>query len=649
LNNWPIDRLRRQRRQRRRDDAPPRDGACIEATPASPSFGAGRNTGDAGVAPTGSRRVRGRPTTDPPRQRRWNHQLWSEGPREQPALPPANTVATAIDTCARDVSGLGRSKLFMPARGTCMTPGVRAAGPSSVKPAPPPPRPKGVPAAQQHPPLVLTRTVASRQLIVAASGEASSSGVRVGMTLTEGRALCPGLTHAEHDPARDARGMEALARWMTRFTPVVALPHAPPSADAHGPPPPPPPPPDGHAIYLDVTGCERVFGGIGNIVRRVTDALAAMRVSAGVAVALTPGAAWAVASYGASGSVVADDQLRATLAPLPAAALRLQDEVLTSLHHLGLETIGHVMALPRDALPARFGPTLLMRLDQALGQFAEPLVPLRPHVPVEAAMEFDGVVESLEAIWMVLKELLRSIVADLLRRGCGARELELEFRRAYTPKVTRTVRLSWPSRSARQLFDLLRCAMETLESDVEFIGVTIRVPAFERVSEDQPSFVEDDAAAADDAKLDVLVTRLRTRLGEDVLAKPTLVESHLPERAFTWHGRPARVSDDPTGAGRPCHDERAVHRPLQLLPTPIEIGVMVSPSDDRDGRPILFRHDNEVHRLTHAVGPERIGGEWWRGHRRTRDYFDVEDADGKRFWIFRVNDSHRWFLHGTFS
>jgi protein ImuB len=76
---------------------------------------------------------------------------------------------------------------------------------------------------------------------------------------------------------------------------------------------------------------------------------------------------------------------------------------------------------------------------------------------------------------------------------------------------------------------------------------------------------------------------------------------------------------------------------------------MVSPSDDRDGRPILFRHDNEVHRLTHAVGPERIGGEWWRGHRRTRDYFDVEDADGKRFWIFRVNDSHRWFLHGTFS
>ena len=57
-------------------------------------------------------------------------------------------------------------------------------------------------------------------------------------------------------------------------------------------------------------------------------------------------------------------------------------------------------------------------------------------------MEFDGVVESLEAIWIVFKELLRPIVADLLKRGCGARQLEVEFRRAYTPKVTKTILLS---------------------------------------------------------------------------------------------------------------------------------------------------------------------------------------------------------------
>ena len=76
---------------------------------------------------------------------------------------------------------------------------------------------------------------------------------------------------------------------------------------------------------------------------------------------------------------------------------------------------------------------------------------------------------------------------------------------------------------------------------------------------------------------------------------------------------------------------------------------MVTPSHDRDGKPILFTHHGEVHRLAHAVGPERIAGQWWQGHFKTRDYFDVEDEQGKRFWIFRVGETGRWFLHGEFE
>jgi protein ImuB len=70
-----------------------------------------------------------------------------------------------------------------------------------------------------------------------------------------------------------------------------------------------------------------------------------------------------------------------------------------------------------------------------------------------------------------------------------------------------------------------------------------------------------------------------------------------------------------------------------------------------------------VHRLIAAVGPERIAGEWWRGHDKTRDYYDVADESGKRFWVFRVvtrkvvkgaggpevRASSRWFCHGVFS
>jgi len=57
--------------------------------------------------------------------------------------------------------------------------------------------------------------------------------------------------------------------------------------------------------------------------------------------------------------------------------------------------------------PARFGNELLLRLDQAMGRIAEPLVALEHHVPVQASMEFDGPVSSLEAIWIVVQHLLQ--------------------------------------------------------------------------------------------------------------------------------------------------------------------------------------------------------------------------------------------------
>jgi protein ImuB len=74
---------------------------------------------------------------------------------------------------------------------------------------------------------------------------------------------------------------------------------------------------------------------------------------------------------------------------------------------------------------------------------------------------------------------------------------------------------------------------------------------------------------------------------------------------------------------------------------------MVSPSDDREGRPVMFSHEGQVHRVAHAVGPERIAGQWWDGHDKTRDYFDVQDEQGRRFWVFRVAETGKWYLHGS--
>jgi protein ImuB len=523
-------------------------------------------------------------------------------------------------------------------------------------------------------PLTLVRTVANRQEVVAVSDEAYAFGIRSGMTLAQARALCAHVEHAEHDPHKDAVALEALGRWMMRFSPIVMpldsgtgfqkpVLSAPPGLKANA-----------TGILLDLSGCERTLGGLENILTQVSDAMKRFRVRARLAVAPTPGAAWAAAfaarvptiQAGPSGPdpsglslsqdpalkgrldsyrIIEEPDVVAALEDFPPIALRIAPETAEVLHHLGIDTIGRLMRLPRESLPARFGNELLTRLDQALGKVPEPLVPLEPFSPIQARMDFDGPVDSLEAIWLVFKKLLTKIVAELLKRGHGAREIEVEFYRPYAVTLRKTIRLSRPSRDVGNLFNLMRCAMETLETDVGFLGIKLIVARSQRVADEQIQLLEHEEFAAE-AELSQLIERLKIRLGEQVIAQPALVESYVPEKAHSYHGRLARVTGS-ARAGRPWYEQRI--RPLHLLNWPQEIGVIVTPSHDRDGRPVSFTWQGSVHRLLHSTGPERIAGQWWQGHHKTRDYFDVEDSDGARFWIFRVMETGKWYVHGEFE
>ena len=539
--------------------------------------------------------------------------------------------------------------------------------------------------------------MADRQVIVAVSKSAHALGIRRDMTLTQARALCATVLHAEHDPRRDAKALEALGRWLTRFTPIVSV------CCGTGDPPVKAEKDHGqvaHATaFLDVTGCEHLFGGIENLVHQVHQSLLRMRLDVRVAAAPTPGAAWALA-YGARKHepvVVPPSQLEAALAPLPPASLRIGDELDEALHHVGLSTVGQVMGLPREVLPARFGSVLSLRLDQALGNVAEPLVPLEYVPPVTARMDFDGVVSSLEAIWAVFQELIGRVIGQLARRGQGARRVEVEFLRDGLPPVKRSILLSRPSRDPVNLFNLFRCAMEDLvappprptsrlrgrrpgeakpvvaptrvehlQSD-GFVGMRLTVSLCEPLADEQVSLLGREEYAGQ-VELDRLIERLRVRLGEEAVVRAELVEAYVPERAWKvgegesgggGEGETRRQGDKGTrGRGTsllispspslPLSPSASV-RPLHLLPAPAELRVMVSPSDDREGRPVMFSHEGQVHRVAHAVGPERIAGQWWDGHDKTRDYFDVQDEAGRRFWVFRVAQTGKWYLHGAFE
>lgn len=174
----------------------------------------------------------------------------------------------------------------------------------------------------------------------------------------------------------------------------------------------------------------------------------------------------------------------------------------------------------------------------------------------------------------------------------------------------------------------------------------LAVPLTEPLNFEQPrtGLIGDENAGAD---VSVLVDRLVNRLGAPKVYRAAPVESDLPERSVRRIG----PLSPPTRAGWPP----ALPRPARLLrpPQPVEAIAMLP-----DHPPAQFVWRRKRHRVRHADGPERIGGEWWASDRErnaVRDYWQVEDENGGQFWLFRSGDavdpatgSLRWFLHGFF-
>ena len=154
-----------------------------------------------------------------------------------------------------------------------------------------------------------------------------------------------------------------------------------------------------------------------------------------------------------------------------------------------------------------------------------------------------------------------------------------------------------------------------------------------------------------------LFDRLAGRLGPQVVVRPVVHASHIPEHAVGYrpvHAAPLSGEADDAGLSTATAPEPQM-RPLFMLcaPEPIEVIAEIP-----EGAPYRFRWRRVLHEVARAQGPERISPEWWPSARRhnslTRDYFRVEDRNGCRFWIYRdglygrETGRVRWFMHGMF-
>ncbi|MGC4026257.1 MAG: DNA polymerase Y family protein [Mesorhizobium sp.] len=493
--------------------------------------------------------------------------------------------------------------------------------------------------------------------IVALDPSALRLGLTPDLTLADARARVPGLVAIEHDLHADRLWLERIADYCDLWSPMVELD-----------------PPDG--VTLDITGCTHLFGSETTMALEVERRFHAARMSLRYAYAGTPEAAQALARFH---TVPVTDEHQA-IRNVSIAALRLEKEAETALRRAGLKTLGDLASRPSAPLAARFGPKMMMMLDRLLGHADSRISPRRMLPALLFERRFAEPIARTEDVLAALDDLVRE-AADVLEKRCvGGRRFVGRLYRSDGNVREITVETGLPIRdptvTARLFRERIDALADLLDPGFGYDLVRLAIPMVEPI---KPSQLGLEGGQLNTEVTATLVDRLSTRLGRERIRRLVRRDTHIPERQTL--ALPAIDMVDPASWPSSAVNEPPL-RPLHMFDPPEVVEVL---AEVPDGPPQRFRWRRSVHEVKRFEGPERIAGEWWRvpvdrlpdpepsivrqsndeeenrvasRPRRpllTRDYFRVEDAYGRRFWLFRrglyerETDSPTWYIHGLFA
>ena len=525
-------------------------------------------------------------------------------------------------------------------------------------------------------PFAIAGDIGNAQVLTSLSTEAEAAGLQRDQPLRDARAMCPDLVTRLANPRLDAAFLTALRRWAGKFSPWVAE-EAPES------------------LVIDLTGCAHLFGGEEALLESVIEECSDLGLTVHGGIADTLGAAWALARYSGasngSGGRSGDDimqearatrsraakrrhwerggpapaptdrgrvrrlpiappgQTRSALAPLPVAALRLDEATLGMLRRLGLRTVGDLAGQPRAALGRRFGRLLVQRLDQAHGVEPEPVSPARPPARFVVRLTLPEPIGLESDIAAALDRLLPAMEKKLRAAGRGARRVRLECHRADHTMQWIEVGLARPAADPDRLRPLLLMKIPEIDAGFGIERVRLAAPVTEPVHAEQHRGHAE--AAADGAHrntpggsigVDDLLGRIGVRIGLEAITRMTPGDSHIPEKAALTLA--AAWSEPAEGWSPP-----PVVRPIEIW-TPELVTAPEVPHV-----PARFRWRGRSFEATSAVGPERIAPEWWLDEPdwRTgvRDYWRITTASGEKLWLYFAHGaalSGGWFCQGRF-
>jgi protein ImuB len=444
-------------------------------------------------------------------------------------------------------------------------------------------------------PLAVIEKQGNRARVKACNAAATARGVRPGMAVGAAQALAADLIVRVRDPQAEQESLAGLAAWAGRFTPAVSFQ-----------------PPDG--LLLEIGSCLRLHRGLDNLLRQMRNGLGELGYAYTHACAPTAHGAWLLALAGAKVVIREPVRLEKILGALPVRLLDQPQETLAGLEMVGAHTLGDCTRLPRAGLARRFGPGLLDEIDRALGRLPEAREFFVPPPSFRRRLELPAQVHEAEALIFAARRLLPELEGYLNLRQAGVQEIGLVC--CHEDVADTVVKLGFvqPTRAMERMQLLLRETLARTDLPAAVHTIVLDASVILPLTGTNADMFEDGAETGDG---DLLLERLRIRLGKEAVFGITPAADHRPELAW-----------QPCEPGAGARQSTNRQRPLWLLPKPLSC---------------------EKDQLALMAGPERIESGWWDGMDVARDYYVAQGRNGSRLWVYRDRASGAWFVHGLFA
>jgi DNA polymerase-4 len=359
---------------------------------------------------------------------------------------------------------------------------------------------------------VIVGGTSNRGVVSAASYEARQFGVHSAMPIYQAKQKCP---HGIFVPPRMRRYKEVSKKVMALlkdFSPLVE----PVSIDE---------------AYMDITGCQRLFGEPQEIAREIKRKIKeTVNLTCSVGVAPNKFLAKIASDMEKPDglTLILPDKVPEFIDSLPVKKVPgVGKKMFRQLELLGIRTLGDVQRLPEKSLLKHLGKFGKRLRTLSSGSDHSPVTPQAPHKSISSERTLAADTRDVKLLKRYLLSQSGEVSKQLRKTGVRAKTITIKIKDEDFKTVTRRTTIAIPTQSSKTIYKHAAQLMDDYKITQKIRLIGVGTSGFSSVTASvQMGLFDTHAETQDDwEKIDKALDSISKKFGKDLVGRATLKEN----------------------------------------------------------------------------------------------------------------------------